>query len=163
MYKFQDDDYYADNPEEFEMAKKLIDLKSPFPIPRKPNTYKNQLLNELEDFKFHGDILPYEELRSNIGLDNKYTKGMNINVPDEFADDFLNEYERINNNGNDPLLMYILMKNAQDNFSNGPIGSDGYFETYDPNLNENLEEDYYNFLRSFYPDKPIQKINYPEY
>ena len=88
---------------------------------------------------------------------------MNINVPDEFADDFLNEYERINNNGNDPLLMYILMKNAQDNFSNGPIGSDGYFETYDPNLNENLEEDYYNFLRSFYPDKPIQKINYPEY
>ena len=67
--------------------------------------------------------------------------------------DITNEYNRIMNEGNDPLLMYILQKHAQKGFTEGPIGSDGYFEQYDPELNPELEEDYQQFLNINYPNR----------
>lgn len=80
-------------------------------------------------------------------INNPYTNGMQFNIPDEFAQDYLNEYEKLSQPDNyDPLLMYILQKNAQSGFKNGPIGSDGYYEQFDPELNPELEEDYNNFL-----------------
>lgn len=100
-------------------------------------------------------------------LNNPYTKGMNIQIPEEYMEDYMSEYERANKL-NDPLLMFILQRTAQDGFKTGPIGSDGYFENYDPNLNENERENYQQFLEAFYPkenvsyDKKIDDTYVPE-
>ena len=85
---------------------------------------------------------------------NPYNKGMTLEIPDEHSDDYLSEYNKLSNDENvDPLLMYILQKNAQSGFKNGPIGSDGYYESFDPELNPQLKEDYQQFLNSFYPNR----------
>ena len=57
---------------------------------------------------------------------------------------------------NDPLLMYILQRTAQEGFKTGPIGTDGYFEEYDPELNEDERENYKKFLDTYYPDKALK-------
>lgn len=89
-----------------------------------------------------GDQALYRKPNTNL-----YAQGMQLNIPDEYAQDYLNEYEKLSQPENyDPLLMYILQKNAQSGFKNGPIGSDGYYEQFDPELNPELEEDYNNFL-----------------
>lgn len=64
--------------------------------------------------------------------------------------DYVDEFDRIMENGNDPLLMYILQKNAQEGFKHGPIGTDGYYEQFDPALNPDLEEEYRQFLETNY-------------
>lgn len=86
-------------------------------------------------------------------INNPYTNGMQFNIPDEFAQDYLNEYEKLSQPENyDPLLMYILQKNAQSGFKNGPIGSDGYYEAFDPEYNEDLYPDFTQFIDAYYPD-----------
>lgn len=84
-------------------------------------------------------------------LNNPYTKGMNLQVPEECMEDYINEYERADKL-KDPLLMFILQRTAQDGFKTGPIGSDGYFENYDPELNEDERENFINFMNAYYPD-----------
>lgn len=80
---------------------------------------------------------------------NPYMNGIDLNIPDEYVEDFFDEYDR-SDRENSPLLKYILMKHAQEGFKNGPIGTDGYYEQYDPEINPDLKEDYENFLNSFY-------------
>lgn len=84
---------------------------------------------------------------------NPYINGMNLQIPDEYAQDYMNEYEKLSQPDNyDPLLMYILQKNAQNGFKNGPIGSDSYYETFDPEYNEDLYPDFTDFMNTYYPD-----------
>lgn len=84
---------------------------------------------------------------------NPYAQGMQLNIPDEYAQDYLSEYERLSQPENyDPLLMYILQKNAQSGFKNGPIGSDSYYEAFDPEYNEDLYPDFTQFIDTYYPD-----------
>lgn len=82
---------------------------------------------------------------------NNYAQGMQLSIPDEYVQDYLDEYNKINEQY-DPLLMYILQKNAQSGFKYGPIGTDGYYETFDPELNEDLREDFSNFMNDYYSD-----------
>lgn len=84
---------------------------------------------------------------------NPYSNGMNFNIPDEYAQDYLDEYEKLSQPENyNPLLMYILQKNAENGFKTGPIGTDGYYESFDPKLNPQLEGDFTDFLNTYYPD-----------
>lgn len=83
--------------------------------------------------------------------DNPYKNGIQYSIPDEYSDDFYTEFERANKL-KDPLLMFILQRTAQEGFKTGPIGSDGYFEHYDPELNENERENFTNFMDAYYPD-----------
>lgn len=84
---------------------------------------------------------------------NPYVQGMQLNIPDEYSQDYLSEYERLSQPENyDPLLMYILQKNAQSGFKNGPIGSDSYYEAFDPEYNEDLYPDFTQFIDTYYPD-----------
>lgn len=71
-------------------------------------------------------------------------------VPANMRGEYTDEYNYIMNNGNDPLLMFILQKNAKDGFTSGPIGSDGYYEQYDPALDDRLSEEYNTFLSTYY-------------
>ena len=87
---------------------------------------------------------------------NKFAQDMNIQVPDDLIDDYNAEYDRAVIL-NDPLLMYILQRTAQEGFKTGPIGTDGYFEEYDPDLNEDERENYKKFLDTYYPDKILNK------
>lgn len=82
---------------------------------------------------------------------NNYEQGMQLSIPDEYVQDYLDEYNQINKQY-DPLLMYILQKNAQSGFNYGPIGTDGYYETFDPEINEDLREDFSNFMNDYYSD-----------
>ena len=82
---------------------------------------------------------------------NNYAQGMQLSIPDEYVQDYLDEYNKLNKQY-DPLLMYILQKNAQSGFRNGPIGTDSYYETFDPELNEDLKEDFSNFMNDYYSD-----------
>lgn len=84
---------------------------------------------------------------------NPYSNGMYFDIPDEYAQDYTEEYEKLSQPENyDPLLMYILQKNAESSFKNGPIGTDGYYESFDPALNPQLEGDFTDFLNVYYPD-----------
>lgn len=83
-------------------------------------------------------------------LSNPYSKGMNLQIPEEFMEDYMDEYKRADDL-NDPLLMFILQRAAQEGFKTGPIGTDGYFEHYDPALNENERENFTNFVNTYYP------------
>lgn len=82
---------------------------------------------------------------------NPYKNGIQYSIPDEHSDDFHAEFERVNKL-KDPLLMFILQRTAQEGFKTGPIGSDEYFEYYDPELNENERENFINFMDTYYPD-----------
>ena len=78
---------------------------------------------------------------------NKFTQDTNIPVPDDLIEDVNMEYDRA---ANDPLLMFILLRTAQEGFRTGPIGTDGYFEEYDPESNEDERENYEKFLETYY-------------
>lgn len=71
-------------------------------------------------------------------------------VPANMRGEYTNEYNRIMNDGNNPLLMFILQKNAKNGFASGPIGTDGYYEQYDPSLDDSLVEEYKEFLNTYY-------------
>ena len=88
---------------------------------------------------------------------NKFAQDMNIQVPDDLIDDYNAEYDRAVRL-NDPLLMYILQRTAQEGFKTGPIGTDGYFEEYDPELNEDERENYKKFLDTYYPDEASKRV-----
>lgn len=84
---------------------------------------------------------------------NPYYKGMHFEIPDEYAQDYTKEYERLSKPENyDPLLMYILQKNAESGFANGPVNTDMYYESYDPRNHPELEGDFTDFLDAYYPD-----------
>lgn len=106
--------------------------------------YKYKTLEEYA--KETGDIVPLQDY-----MDDNDTQGMQLSIPDEYAQDYLKEYNKINENY-DPLLMYILQKNAQSGFKYGPIGTDSYYETFDPEINEDLREDFNSFMNDYYPD-----------
>lgn len=100
-----------------------------------------------------GDRAVYDEEFRKKFANNPYANGIDLNIPDEYAQDYTKEYENLSQDENfDPLLMYILQKNAQTGFKNGPIGSDRYYESFDPELNPELDEDYQQFLDVFYPN-----------
>lgn len=86
---------------------------------------------------------------------NPYSEGMQFDVPDEYVQDYTKEYERLSQPENyDPLLMYILQKNAESGFANGSPKNAGdlYYESYDPRNNPELEGDFTDFLDTYYPD-----------
>lgn len=86
---------------------------------------------------------------------NHYSNGMNFNIPDEYVQDYTKEYERLSQPENyDPLLMYILQKNAESGFANGSPKNAGdlYYESYDPRNNPELEGDFTDFLNAYYPN-----------
>lgn len=86
---------------------------------------------------------------------NPYSEGMQFNMPDEYVQDYTKEYERLSQPENyDPLLMYILQKNAESGFANGSPKNAGdlYYESYDPRNNPELEGDFTDFLDTYYPD-----------
>lgn len=86
---------------------------------------------------------------------NPYSEGMHFDIPDEYVQDYTKEYERLSQPENyDPLLMYILQKNAESGFPNGsPVNAgDLYYESYDPRNHPELEGDFTDFLNVYYPD-----------
>ncbi len=105
----------------------------------------------MEEF---GDRAIYDEdFRKKIA-NNPYANGIDLNIPEEYMQDYNNEYDNLSQDENvDPLLMYILQKNAQSGFRNGPIGSDNYYESFDPEQNPELSNDYQQFLDVFYPNR----------
>ena len=81
---------------------------------------------------------------------NPYIQGIQLDIPDEYMQDYLSEYEKLSQPENyNPLLMYILQKNAQSGFKNGPIGSDGYYKAFDPEYNEDLYPDFTQFIKNY--------------
>lgn len=115
----------------------------------------NGVINEPYDYSTPAEgiiNIDDDEIIDN-GLNNRYTNGMNFTVPEQYTQDYLNEFNKLSQDENyNPLLMYILQKNAQSGFKNGPIGTDGYYEAYDPEYNENLYEDFTDFIDTYYPD-----------
>jgi len=143
-------DYYTDD-DLYELEyKKFMDTD--------PSYEQQQLYNEQEQANRNRDLaqtLQHEPIdidnfigEYNMPTQNPYSNGMNFNIPDEYAQDYMNEYNRAEQ---DPLLMYILQKNAQNGFASGPIGTDGYYEEFDPDVNPSLVQDYQQFLDAYYP------------
>lgn len=148
--KPKDTDYYTDD-DLYELEyNKFMDTDP---------TYEQKLLyNEQEQANRNRDLaqlLQHEpiDIDNFIGeykmpTQNPYSNGMNFDIPDEYAQDYMNEYSRAEQ---DPLLMYILQKNAQNGFASGPIGTDSYYEEFDPDINPSLVQDYQQFLDTYYP------------
>lgn len=111
-----------------------------------PNKMTQEDIDNLMMEEF-GDRAIYDPKYQKMLINNPYANGIEMNIPDEYAQDYTDEYENLSQSDDyDPLLLYILQKNAQSGFKNGPIGSDNYYEQFDPALNPALEEDYNNFL-----------------